>query len=114
MAAMNAKDLAPFSGVVEGVRRQAKDQGRASMVVHVATLSLLIDAGIINTEAAVQRIEETRRKFPEVFDREGVTVCVQWAIDLLRGEVPLHGSVIEQQMQRQARRPRMTSDRSDA
>ncbi len=103
MAAITAEVLAPIMSAIGEARGASRDQFRAGVVVQVATLRLLIDKQIITADAAIQQIEDVRRAFPQVFESEDVGVGIQWAIDLLRGETPLHGSFLDQQIQRDQR-----------
>src|ERR1700733_2901902 len=103
MAGITAAEVAPIVELIHGVRGKAESQFRANLVVSVATLTLLIDAGVITIAAAIERIQRTQRDMPEVFDHADVAIWIQWAIDLLQGEVPLHGSILQQQMQRTQR-----------
>jgi hypothetical protein len=103
MAELTATDLGRIMSQIDDAPRQSGGQFRANLLVQVATLTLLIDKSIITADEAVQRIEETQRAYPEIFDREDVTSGIKWAIDLLRGEVPLHGPILDQEIQRRAR-----------
>jgi hypothetical protein len=98
--ALTSDEITWINGTIREAAKQAAAQFRANMVVQVATLGLLIDAGITTPEAAIERIEETRRQFAQVFESDDVGKYIAWAVDMLRGDVPLHGSMIEQIIQK--------------
>jgi hypothetical protein len=108
MPGLTAADTGPIVELINAARAQASAQFRANMLVQVATLKLLIDTKKITVDKAIQQINDTRQAFAKVFDREDVAIWTQWAIDLLRGEVPLHGSPIDQRMQQAERAKRQS------
>lgn len=83
--------------------RRATAQFSAAIAVQIAALRLRIKKNEITANEAIEEIESVRRDFPEVFASEGVDTWIQWAIDCLNGETPLHGSMLDQQSQREER-----------
>ena len=52
---------------VDKVREQGAANFRATLIVELATISLLIEAGMTSTEAAIQRIEQIQNALSETF-----------------------------------------------
>jgi hypothetical protein len=52
---------------VDKVREQGAANFRATLIVELATISLLIEAGMTTTEAAIQRIEQIQDALSETF-----------------------------------------------
>jgi hypothetical protein len=71
---------------VDKVREQGAANFRATLIIELATISLLIDAGITTTEAAVQRIEQIQTALSETFRSNEVSQRVARAIHLLRDQ----------------------------
>ena len=67
---------------------QAREDGvanfRGSLIIQLATISLLIEARLTTAEAVIQQIEQTQRELPESFRVVAVSQRVNRAIDLLR------------------------------
>ncbi len=103
MLGLTAADTGPIVELINAARAQASAQFRANMLVQAAILKMLIDTKKITVDKAIQQINDTRQEFAKVFEREDVAIWTQWAIDLLRGEMPLHGSAIDQRMQQAER-----------
>jgi len=57
---------------------------RGSLIIQLATISLLIEARLTTAEAVIQQIEQTQRELPESFRVVAVSQRVNRAIDLLR------------------------------
>jgi hypothetical protein len=100
---MNAADFAPIAAMVDDVRQQGGHGFRANLLIEVATLELLIEKGIITADEAIARINGTRHRFLELFGDKAVGMGADWAIDILQGRTPLHGSIIEKAIQQKAR-----------
>jgi len=71
---------------VDKVREQGAANFRATLIVELATISLLIDAGITTTEAAIQRIEQIQTALSETFRSNEVSQRVARIIHLLRDQ----------------------------
>ncbi len=71
---------------VDKVREQGGANFRATVVIELATISLLIDAGITTTEAAIQRIEQIQTALSETFRSNEVSQRVARVIHLLRDQ----------------------------
>ncbi len=103
MPGLTAEEIGPLMLL----RRSDLDAGaarfRAGIVVQVATLRIMIDAGICTADAACAMVRNVQADYPALFQTEEVSRSVQWAVDMLQGETPLHGSQIEKMMQKKAR-----------
>jgi hypothetical protein len=111
LSQITADIVGPIMTKIADARGQASAQFRANLLVNISTLTLLIDAGVMTTDAAVERIEKTRQDFVEIFEGEDVAKWMTWATDFLRGQVPLHGSMLQQQMQIDQRKAGPTQSR---
>jgi hypothetical protein len=89
--------------LIESAKTDSVNRFRANMLVQVATLRLLIKAGITSVDAATEEIEKVRAVFSMVFGTKEISDGAEWAIDLLRGEVPLHGSLVQKHLQSKER-----------
>jgi hypothetical protein len=70
---------------VDKVRERAANF-RTTLIIELAPISLLIDAGITTAEAAVQRIEQIQTALSETFRSNEVSQRVARAIHLLRDQ----------------------------
>jgi hypothetical protein len=61
---------------------------RARLVTDLATITLLIDAGIVSAEEAAQRIELIQRLMPESFQTDPVSLELKAATGYLRQHAP--------------------------
>jgi hypothetical protein len=66
---------------------------RATLIVELATISLLIEAGMTTTEAAIQRIEQIQDALSETFRSNEVSQRVARVIHLLRDQDNKHSTV---------------------
>ena len=71
---------------VDKVREQGAANFRATLIVELATISLLIEAGMTTTEAAIQRIEQIQDALSETFRSNEVSQRVARVIHLLRDQ----------------------------
>ncbi len=71
---------------VDKVREQGAANFRATLIIELATISLLIDAGITTTDAAIQRIEHIQTALSETFRSHEVSQRVARTIHLLRDQ----------------------------
>jgi hypothetical protein len=71
---------------VDKVREQSAANFRATVIVELATISLLIDAGMTTTKAAIQRIEQIQNALSETFRSNEVSERVARVIHLLRDQ----------------------------
>ena len=78
---------------VDKVREQGAANFRATAIVELAIISLLIDAGMTTTEAAIQRIEQIQNALSETFRSNEVSERVGRVIHLLRDQDNKHSTV---------------------
>ena len=78
---------------VDKVREQGAANFRATLIVELATISLLIEAGMTTTEAAIQRIEQIQDALSETFRSNEVSQRVARVIHLLRDQDNKHSTV---------------------
>jgi hypothetical protein len=66
----------------------AKNTNRchANLIIELATLTLLIDAKITTTEAAIQQIEKTQNWLSDVYSPDDVGPSIKRAIEFLRND----------------------------
>ena len=76
---------------VDKVQEQGAANFRATLIVELATISLLIEAGMTSTEAAIQRIEQNA--LSETFRSNEVSQRVARVIHLLRDQDNKHSTV---------------------
>jgi hypothetical protein len=70
---------------IDEVRDHTVANFRGNLIIQLATISLLIDAGITTKEAAIQKIQHDLP--PERFREPAVMMRVNRAIELLRDNV---------------------------
>jgi len=58
---------------------------KGHVVVELATITLLIDAGLVTTEQVAQRIEEIQSVLPDPYRDEAVSLRVRAITEWLRG-----------------------------
>jgi hypothetical protein len=78
---------------VDKVREQGAANFWATLIVELATISLLIEAGMTSTEAAIQRIEQIQNALSETFRSNEVSQRVARVIHLLRDQDNKHSTV---------------------
>jgi hypothetical protein len=73
---------------IDEVREHTVANFRGNLIIQLATISLLIDAGITTKEAAIQKIQKIQHDLPpEKFRESAVMMRVNRAIELLRENV---------------------------
>jgi hypothetical protein len=97
---LNREVYQPILNLIKSSESTSRKNFRANMLVQVATLSLLVEAGITTIDAASERIRKLTNDFSEIFDDKEISSAASWAISMLSGEAPLHGTLIEQSIQR--------------
>lgn len=95
-APKTVKELMPILNLLGDVKKNARNLFRANMLVHVATLRLLIEAGITTVDAAAKEIEAVESEFSEIFNDKEISTSASWAITMLKGKTPLHGFYLNQ------------------
>ena len=78
---------------VDKVQEQGAANFRPTLIVELATISLLIEAGMTSTEAAIQRIEQIQNALSETFRSNEVSQRVARVIHLLRDQDNKHSTV---------------------
>jgi hypothetical protein len=76
-----------FINVVGDLLTQTDSDRRSNLVVDLATLTLLIDAKLVTTEQAAQRIEKIQSVLPAQYQTEDVNARLKLATVWLRSHV---------------------------
>ncbi len=96
-------DIGSLVSLIDLAKADGINRFRATMLVQVATLRVLIKAAIVTVDDEIYEIDAVQAEFSKVFGAPAISEGTAWAKDLLRGEIPLHGSVVERSIQQRER-----------
>jgi hypothetical protein len=74
-------------------RKKSESRHRASLLVQIATLRLLIKKELVTLEDAIEAIKAVQAEFPDFFHQDALGEEGAWAATLLGGGIPPHGSI---------------------